>query len=312
MASRWKFFLLVLCAQGALASLLDDIIYESGEIEDSEESSIEDLNERLYEDLAYTYAPFIRFHKKEGEEGFCFPHDAGEYYNHRVAGDWSRLCNEDYQTIKNNEIPTYWHAMECSGHLHIDAWWEFVVVKIRQFDTEFAHLSEVMFGQKEGWYTRVFSHYEVFNATHPVAYVGRASHGFYHDDGGSNTCCYFEDTRNPGDANQYLMSWENLVRLTTEGTGEPWMADPSTDYWNGLQAPTFRKDWYLCNLVGCSGSFLGKVERQDEAESTLSLPLCRKSSSCFATSFGTREGQAFVTGCGTSGCAKSDTGDDPF
>lgn len=61
-------------------------------------------------------------------------------------------------------------------------------------------MHEVMFGQKKGWYTRIPGHYEVVNVTHPVAYVGRASHGFYHDDGGTNTCCYYEDTRDPGNS----------------------------------------------------------------------------------------------------------------
>ena len=59
-------------------------------------------------------------------------------------------------------------------------------------------MHEVMFGQKKGWYTRIPAHYETFNVTHPVAYVGKSNHGAYHDDGGTGTCCYYEDFRNPG------------------------------------------------------------------------------------------------------------------
>lgn len=70
-------------------------------------------------------------------------------------------------------------------------------LEVREWSTD-PHMHEVMFGQKEGWYTRIAGNYEVHDESHPVAYVGRAGHGFYHDSGGSNTCCYYEDTRNPG------------------------------------------------------------------------------------------------------------------
>lgn len=65
-----------------------------------------------------------------------------------------------------------------------------------------------MFGQKKGWYTRIPGHYETFNVTHPVAYVGKSNHGTYHDDGGTGTCCYYEDFRNPGEVLQKVFGEE--------------------------------------------------------------------------------------------------------
>merc|ERR1712002_82550 len=264
---------------------------------DYNEESVEsdeyfDASQSIYEDFAYLHAPFLRFHKTEGTEELCFPNDAAEYYDMRLEGDWSLVCNLNYSAVHDGDIPTYWHAQVCGDHLHIaywnfyghnqqcdgvsgerDAWLEFMVVKVRTWETH-PHLHEVMFGQKKGWYTRIPGHYEVMDDTHPIGYVGRASHGFYHDHGGSNTCCYFEDTRNPGTPDQWMRTWLNLVELKKDGTGEDWMTDPGTDHWSGLVAPTYRDDWDLCNLVGCKGSFLQV--------------------------------------CTTCGCHKSDTGDAPF
>ena len=81
------------------------------------------------------------------------------------------------------------------------------------------HLHEVMFGQKWGWYTRIPGQYETHEGR-PVAYVGKASHGFYHDDGGSGTCCYFEDFRNPRKLSIYfiLNSIKSLSPLCTNGS----------------------------------------------------------------------------------------------
>ncbi|XP_042891792.1 uncharacterized protein LOC122266228 [Penaeus japonicus] len=76
-----------------------------------------------------------------------------------------------------------------------------------------------------------------------------------------------------GSQDKHMKTWLNLVELQQEG-GEGWMEDSDTDVWNGLLAPTFRSDWDLCALVGCTGS---------------SLQLC-----------------------GNSGCHKSDIGSDPF
>ncbi|XP_064091876.1 uncharacterized protein LOC135205345 isoform X2 [Macrobrachium nipponense] len=257
----------------------------------SYEDASMDFKAGSIEELVVAHAPFLRFHKTEGENDFCFPHDATDYYNTRVSEDWSRQCNMNYSTL-HGEIPTYWHAQACGEHLHIaywtftgynhkcdlisgerDAWWEFIVVKVRNWETA-PFMAEVMFGQKEGWYTRVPGRYDVIEHTHPVAFVGHASHGFYHDDGGSNSCCYFEDLRNPGLSDTFMRTHLNLVELKDDGTGEEWMTDPSVHYWSGILAPTYRDNWDLCRLLGCTGSYLQI--------------------------------------CGTCGCHKSDIGGDPF
>ncbi|XP_071543377.1 uncharacterized protein [Panulirus ornatus] len=241
--------------------------------------------------IAEDYAPLLRFDKKEGEGNLCFPHNAADFYAQRMAGDWSRKCNTDYNSLATGQIPTYWHAMTCGYHLHIaywnfygynadcdccsgerDAWWEYMVVKIRDWDL-YPRLHEVMFGQKKGWYTRIPGHYQTFGGTHPVAFVGKTNHGYYHNDGGSGTCCYYEDYRNPGGVDKRLQTWKNLVELKREG-GDPWMTDSNPNPWNGQMPPTFRDNWNLCNLPGCAGSSL--------------------------------------LVCGKSGCHKSDIGDDPF
>lgn len=228
----------------------------------------------IIKELAVKHAPFLRFHKKEGTEDFCFPQDATEYYELRDSGDWSRQCNMNYSSTHDGNLPTYWHAKECDGHLHIaywsffgynhncdgvsgerDAWWEFLVVKIRNWETA-PHMHEVMFGQKKGWYTRLPGRYEVSDESHPVVFVGRASHGFYHDAGGTNTCCYFEDTRNPGPPDLWMRTWLNLVELKKDGSGEAWMDDPGTDHWSGILSPTYRDNWNLCTMLGCKGSFI--------------------------------------------------------
>ncbi|XP_042218969.1 uncharacterized protein LOC121864118 [Homarus americanus] len=227
--------------------------------------------------LAHDYAPYLRFDQKEGDSDLCFPQDAAEYYGARMVGDWGRKCNTDYNSLVNGDVPTYWHAQTCGFHLHIaywnfygynndcdccsgerNAWWEFIVIKVRDWEL-LPHLHEVRFGQKWGWYTRIPGHYETYDTTHPVAYVGKTNHGTYHDDGGTGTCCYYEDFRNTGSANKNLKTWMNLVELQEEG-GEDWMSDPGTDLWSGIHAPTFRSDWDLCNLTGCTGSIFQVCE----------------------------------------------------
>jgi len=240
--------------------------------------------------MAEKYAPRLRFDSKAGTSEYCFPSSAEDYYNRRLSGDGSRICNQDYTTLMQGEVPTYWHAQVCGYHLHIaywhfygynhqcdifgggdrDAWFESVVVKVRDYDMN-ERLHEVRFGQKDGWYTRIPGRYETVNSDHPIAYVGKATHGYYHDDGGTGSCCYYEDFRDPMEINQYLDSHVNLVPFDNTTA---WMNDPRTDVWAGLSAPPFRGDWNLCALNGCAGKNLQV--------------------------------------CGTCGCHKSDIGDAPF
>ncbi|KAF2355903.1 hypothetical protein FHG87_013331 [Trinorchestia longiramus] len=242
-----------------------------------------------FDEFAAKYAPRLRFDQTEGSGDRCFPESAEDYYNARASDDWDRRCNMDYESVASGSIPTYWHAAVCGYHLHIaywsfygynhdcdccsgerDAWFESLVIKIRDYTLD-ERLHEVRFSQKNGWYTRITGNYEILEETHPIAYVGKASHGFYHDDGGTGTCCYYQDYRNPDDVDQHMDTWLNLVELDNSSA---WMTDSSTDIWNGISSPLFRNDWDLCALNGCTGSNLAV--------------------------------------CGTSGCHKSDTDDDPF
>ncbi|XP_018011884.1 uncharacterized protein LOC108669106 [Hyalella azteca] len=224
-----------------------------------------------YQDYAYKYAPRLRFDSVEGSGDRCFPQSAESYYEARKSGNTDRLCNLDYDTVAAGSVPTYWHAEVCGYHLHIaywnfygynhdcdccsgerDAWFESLVVKIRDYSLD-ERLHEVRFSQKKGWYTRVPGHYELVSDTHPVAYVGKTQHGYYHDDGGTGTCCYYEDYRNPSDVDQHMDTWSNLVRFDNSSA---WMTDPTTDVWNGINSPPFRDDWDLCALNGCTGGYL--------------------------------------------------------
>jgi len=224
-------------------------------------------------EMAIDYAPRLRFDSEAGKGRHCFPSSAEDYYNLRNHTKTSgRVCNLNYTTVDLGHVPTYWHAQACGAHLHIaywnffgynehcdifgdgrrDAWFESLVVQIRNYKTH-PQLHNVRFGQKKGWYTRVPSHYEVVDNTHPIAYVGKATHGFYHNPGGSGSCCYWEDFRNPWSNDQAQDTWLNLVEFDEK---TPWMIDPTTAVWNELQVPRYRSDWNLCQLTGCTGAWL--------------------------------------------------------
>lgn len=242
-------------------------------------------------EVAEKYAPRLMFDSIQGHSGKCFPSSAAEYYEARKAGNTYRICNLDYASM-DGHVATYWRAMQCDDHVHVAYWffygyqdtcspgvgshnadWEHVVVKVRDVDSTNERLAEVMFFQHSGRYTRTRGNYQVHGGTHPVVYVGKNSHGSYHDDGGSGTCCYFEDFRNPGSRRQHLDSWLKLEELRRDDTAPEWMLDPSSRYFDGITSPLNREETYaLCSLKGCKG--------------------------------------AWIQLCSTSGCAKSNIGDD--
>jgi Vacuolar protein sorting-associated protein 62 len=154
-----------------------------------------------------------------------------------------------------------------------DADWERVAVKLKR-----GRLERVMFFQHAGHYTRQGQDLSYFEGTHPVAFVGKNSHGSYHDDGGTGSCLYFEDHRNPGERNFSMRTWQNLVELS-DGFGAPeWMRTRSSQYFDGITPPLAR-DIDICALAGCRG-------KDFQLGSTL----------CF----------------GQCGCSKSSIGDAPF
>jgi len=235
------------------------------------ESAVAERSSSFFDELAVKYAPRLRFDMKAGTE-FCFPSDAQQYYDQRKSGNTDRVCNMDYNSVMNGVVPSYYHYQVCGYHLHIsywffygyqhdcncckgqrDAWWESIVVKVRDFDLN-ERLHEVRFSQKDGWYTRIPGRYEmVVNTTHPVAYVGKTNHGNYHDDGGTGTCCYYEDFRDPHEVDQHMDTWQHLRHINGS---EVWMNDSDTAVWNNIQSPPFRSDWDLCSLNSCTGSGL--------------------------------------------------------
>jgi len=205
----------------------------------------------------------------------------GSYQTESAWGSGPRIVDKGnwatYFIVEQSctEVLMYWYFYgwqdTCSPGLGShDADWERSAVKVID-----GQLDRVMYFQHEGQYTRVPGNYEVYDVTHPVVYVGKNSHGSYHDDGGSGTCCYFEDFRNPGDADQHMKTWLKLVRLCQSEDCPEWMRYSGTDYWDGLTGPLHRsQDNELCNLQGCRG--------------------------------------AWTPVCDTNGCMKSDTGDDIF
>jgi len=228
-------------------------------------------NSSLIEAFALKYAPRLRFDSAATANGkYCLPGSASDYYDLRMKDNTGRICNSDYSTVQAGKVPTYWHAQVCGYHLHIaywsfygyndncdccsgrrNAWFESVVVKVRDYQLPGAKMHSVRFSQKNGWYTRVPGHYEQLPSGRPVAYVGKGSHGHYHDDGGSGTCCYFEDYRDPRSEDMHMDTWLNLVAFDNTTA---WMNDNRTGQWSGIHAPPHRGDWDLCKLNGCTGA----------------------------------------------------------
>lgn len=60
---------------------------------------------------------------------------------------------------------------------------------------------------------------------HPVVYAGKEQHGSYHDSGGSGSCFYFQDHRNP----------------VYSGEERPWIDDPATG-WATWESPLINLD----------------------------------------------------------------------
>jgi hypothetical protein len=216
---------------------------------------------------ARRFAPVLRFDQVQGAKDKCFPSDAGEYYAIRKSGSRERVCNTDAASVENGLVPTYYAYQDCSRDTTVimywffygyqdtctgrlgshDADWERVAVKIRN-----GRLERVQYYQHGGHYTRQGNELEYFEGTHPIAYVGKNSHGSYHDAGGSGSCLYFEDFRNPGPRDLRLHTWQNLVELKETPDAPEWMRTKSAQYFDGIPAPLAR-GINLCALPGCDG-----------------------------------------------------------
>lgn len=242
---------------------------------------------------AKKFAPVLKFDKSQADSKKCFPSDPGPYWDARKDGDKSVICNEDPDSLSGGQIPIYYQYQDCSadstvimywffygyqdtcspglGSHHAD--WERVAVRIKN-----GKLQHVKYYQHKGNYTKKPENIQFFEGTHPVAFVGKNSHGSYHDDGGSGSCLYFEDYRNPGKKPYVLQTKENLVPLH-RGPGAPeWMTAKDSKNFDGIPSPLAR-NINICAMEGCMGKDV-KIG----------------SALCF----------------GTCGCSKSDIGDSPF
>jgi hypothetical protein len=219
---------------------------------------------------ARRFAPLLRFDQVQGSADKCFPSDAGAYYEARRSGSRARICNTDVGSIERGEVPTYYEYQECGPDSAVimywffygyqdtctgslgshDADWERVAVKLRR-----GRLDRVLYFQHAGSYTRQGRELSYFEDTHPVAFVGKNSHGSYHDDGGSGSCLYFEDYRNPGGRDLRMQTWRNLVELSDAWHAPEWMRTRSAEHFDGIPAPLAR-DIDLCSLPGCVGNDL--------------------------------------------------------
>ncbi|MEQ9364152.1 MAG: RICIN domain-containing protein, partial [Leptospirales bacterium] len=228
--------------------------------------------------LARQFAPRLRFDQGfgggSGDQNKCFPGDPATYYAERAQGARPQdLCNKDYSTIQNNQVPIYYLASRVGTNAVLIRYWYFYAWQSTCFAGAGSHaadwesvaalivngeLQRVAFYQHGGWYTKERGNFELANGTHPVAYVGKNSHGSYHDDGGSGGCLYFEDFRNPGGNDYRMDTWNNLHPLE-RGTGAPaWMNCTGSGCFDGIGHP-IEQTGSLPAMAGCGKDGCGKA-----------------------------------------------------
>ncbi len=231
--------------------------------------------------MAQQFAPRIRFDQGfgggSGNQSKCFPSDPGVYYQQRAQGAAAQsLCNQDYSTIQNNQVPIYYMADRVGTNAVVIRYWFFYAYQSTCFASFGSHpadwesvavlvvngeLQRAAFYQHGGWYTKERGQFQTVNGTHPVAYAGKNSHGSYHDDGGSGGCLYFEDFRNPGGADYRMDTWNNLHELK-RGSGAPaWMNCTGSGCFDGIGHPIEQTGnipaMAGCRKDGCNKSSLG-------------------------------------------------------
>ena len=231
------------------------------------------------EALAKRFAPRLRFDSEfgtgSGGDKKCFPSDPASYYEGRKNGDEPQeLCDQDFWDAITGYVPTFYSAERVGDtgvvirYWFFYAWqsncalsmfgshaadWESVAVYIENNE-----LVRVAFHQHGGFYSKEVGQFEQVEGTdHPIGYVGKNSHGTYHDAGGSGGCIYFEDYRNPGSADRFMDTWYNLVPLR-RGEGAPeWMNCEGSDCFDGIGHPIEQNG----NLIGRPGCYDAGCER---------------------------------------------------
>ncbi|WP_196888566.1 NPP1 family protein [Aureivirga sp. CE67] len=268
----------------------------------------EDIDPETRQILALRYAPQLRFdqvastYPVKGSQ--IVELSSGANCNGQLNYKTRPKENTDFNYVKSNaetyyiltKIPskpgriiinywwTYYVQQKCDGvsGAH-DYDWENVIVQVDNALTQDGEVNPdgkiraITFYQHKGSYTRRADHTGFTDGSkqHPVVYVGKTNHGSYHDDGGTGTCCYWEDWRNPGSKKHYLDTWvisDNMVELDCNSTKYPWMG---YNYgWGGIGTnPLWRnrdystldacagfKTFQVCHTNGCFKSdFQGKL-----------------------------------------------------
>jgi hypothetical protein len=227
--------------------------------------------------MATRFAPRLRFDQEtttgSGEQSKCFPGDPASYYAQRRQGASAvSLCNKDYGAIAGGRVPAYYLASRVGTRAVVIRYWYFYAWQSTCFGGLGSHaadwesmavlildgqLRRVGFVQHGTWYSREPGAFELASGTHPVGYVGKNSHGTYHDDGGSGGCLYFEDYRNPGGNDYRWDTWNHLIPLW-RGDGAPeWMNCHGSGCFDGIGHP-IEQTGDLRSMAGCRGDGCSK------------------------------------------------------
>lgn len=225
------------------------------------------------------FAPRLRFDRNA--EDRCWPSNPGEYYEARKAGNKDIICSTDYQALGNGKVEAYYWHNRCAedltvitywfyygyqkpcltssqtlglhgdeGYHHVD--WEKVYVLLDK-----GELKRVGYSQHTGQYSRDLGNFGLIGGTHPIAYVGKDSHGSYHDDGGTGNCLYFEDWRNPGTPDYHWDTWNNLVDLAPgllpNSTAPEWMRTTANGSLFEDNLPPNMRGLNMCAEPACVG-----------------------------------------------------------
>ncbi len=182
--------------------------------------------------------------------------------------------NTNQATLGNKSIPTYYQIRTVGKQVRIRYWWfygyqhpcfmeegkhngdwENVIVILREDRNAVA---AVTYFQHGGWYTRISGSHDApctpggtgrcggssgfrSDGEHPVVYVGKLSHGSFHDDNsagpaGAGGCAYWADFRNPKSDADILRTW--TARLADlDSYEEPWMLQ---DNWSQHSSPSLQ------------------------------------------------------------------------
>jgi hypothetical protein len=199
--------------------------------------------------FAARFAPRLRF--DTAAKGY--PMSAQPYFEQRVQRQpTGTVQNTDPNTLGSGTIPTYYQAIKVGEQIRIKYWWfygyqsacdgvsgshhadwENVTVILAE---DRKSVAAVVFEMHGDFYTRLAARnaFAIEEGTHPVVYVGKASHASFYNQGGiGDLCLPWEEWRN-NNSGTYLDSWKRLLDLDADG--EAWMAiDRTVDFeWGGI------------------------------------------------------------------------------